>query len=60
MSLKKVCGGVTGFGDTLVLKTCLFFFRVSRKRRRGGGGSLYLVFYGTTFIPLCFKARLEL
>ena len=42
MSLKKVRGGVTGTGDTLVSKTCLFFFRVSPKGRRGGG-SLYLV-----------------
>ena len=47
MSLKKVRGGVTGFGDTLVSKTCLFFFG-SHVR---GGGSLYLVFYGTnTFV----------
>ena len=28
MSLKKVRGSVTGFGDTLVSKTCLFFFKV--------------------------------
>ena len=37
MSLKKVRGGVTGFGDTLVSKTCRFFFRVSRKGRGWGG-----------------------
>ena len=37
MSLKKVRGGVTDFGDTLVSKTCLFLM-VSRKGRRGGGG----------------------
>ena len=37
MSLKKVRGGVTGFGDTLVSKTCHSFYRVSRKGRGGGG-----------------------
>ena len=34
--LKKVRGGVKGFGDTLVSKTC-HFFRVSRKGAEGGG-----------------------
>ena len=35
MSLKKIRGGVTGFGDTLVSKTCLFFLG---SHVRGGGG----------------------
>ena len=39
MSLKKVRGGVTGFGDTLVSKTCGFF--LGSHVRGGGGGSLY-------------------
>ena len=52
MSLKKVRGGVTGFGDTLVSKTMPFFFLGSHVR--GGGGSLYLVFYG-----ICNNAQLS-
>ena len=35
--LKKVRGGVMGFGDTLVSKAC-HFFKVSRKGAEGGGG----------------------
>ena len=38
MSLKKVRGGVTGFGDTLVSKTCLFILG-SHIRGGGGGGT---------------------
>ena len=37
MSLKKVRGGVTGFGDTLVSKTCLFFLG---SHVLGGGGAV--------------------
>ena len=48
MSLKKVRGGVTGFGDTLVSKTCRFF-RVSRKGQRGGGGGHY-IWYSTVYV----------
>ena len=47
MSLKKVRGGVTGFGDTLVSKTCRFFLGSHVRGGDGGGGSLYLVFYVT-------------
>ena len=45
-TLKKVHVGrnVYGSGDTIVTKTSLFFFRVSRWGRRGG---LYAVLYGT-------------
>ena len=35
MSLKKVRGGVTGFGDTLVSKHAVFFLG---SHVRGGGG----------------------
>ena len=52
MSLKKVRGGVTGFGDTLVSKTCHFFCRVSRKGERGGGGRF--IWYSTVY-KLCGK-----
>ena len=52
--LKKVHGGMMGFGDTPISKTYLFL-RVSRKGAEGGGGggggggSLNLVFYGSVF-----------
>ena len=38
---------MTGFGDTLVSKTCLFFLGSHVRGGGGGGGSLYLVFYGS-------------
>ena len=47
MRLKKVRGGVKGFGDTLVSKTC-HFFRVSRKGAEGGGGRY--IWYSTVHI----------
>ena len=61
MSLKKVRGGVTGFGDTLISKTCLFYFRVSHKGRRGGGGRYiwYLVFYGNTFVEMYGQFKIQ-
>ena len=55
MSLKKVRGGMTGFGDTLVSKTC-HFLMVSRKGRREG--SLYLVFYGIHCLILLMSTNL--
>ena len=58
MSLKKVRGGVTGFGDTLVSKTCLFILG-SHIRGGGGGGTLYLVFYGNTFVEMYGKFKIK-
>ena len=49
--LKKVRGGVMGFGNTLVSKTCYFFGPHVRGRR--GGGSLNLVFYSRCFVDTC-------
>ena len=47
--LKKVRGGVMGFGDTLGSKTCHFLGSHVRGQRGGGVGSINLVFYGNTF-----------
>ena len=57
MSLKKVRGGVTGFGDTLVSKTCLF---ILGSHIRGGGRYIwYLVFYGNTFVEMYGKFKIK-
>ena len=45
MSLKKVRGRVTGFGDMLVSKTCRFF--LGSHIRGGGGGGRGFVISGT-------------
>ena len=57
MSLKKVRGGVTCFGDTLVSKTCLFI--LGSHIRGGGGGTLYLVFYGNTFVEMYGQFKIK-
>ena len=40
--LNKVCRSVSGYGDTLVLKTQTIFFHWGGKER-GGGGGIYAV-----------------
>ena len=59
MSLKKVRGGVTGFGDTLVSKTCLF---ILGSHIRGGGEGRYIWYlvYSTVTLSLKCMANLKL
>ena len=59
MSLKKVRGGVTGFGDTLVSKTCLFILGSHIRGGGGGGRTLYLVFYGNTFVEMYGQFKIK-
>ena len=59
MSLKKVRGGVTGFGDTLVSKTCLFILG-SHIRGGGEGDVISGIWYSTVTLSLKCMANLKL
>ena len=53
---------MTGFGDTLVSKTCHFYLGSHvRGRAEGGraeGGLLYLVFYGNRKLIIIFSLQI--